>query len=379
MIRVPYSCLIRVTDDFIGSVMPWVHLYVTEVTDTPLVDLVDFTECSAPGYSSQKTTGWTSPVIVDGAAVTQADPLVFSRGTGPPSQDVWGYYVTDGKLGPLLWWEPVGSVPMAFRTMGDIISVVARWSEFQRGTPCPATAIVTGDLVGDGIVAAAASGAEVTGDLVGDGIVAAAASGAEVTGDLVGDGIVAAAASGAEVTGDLVGDGIVVASVEEEYMTGAIIGFAGSSIPSGWLECDGAAVSRSTYAALFAAIGTAYGVGDGSTTFNVPDLRDCAPIGVSPGSLSGGRATARARGDVGGEEDHVLTVAELAGHTHQVALSYDETTDLAGLSGMPFSTGDSVLKGNSADVPENTSSETGSGDGHNTVQPFGVLYWIIQT
>lgn len=46
-----------------------------------------------------------------------------------------------------------------------------------------------------------------------------------------------------------------------------------SSIPAGWLECDGAAVSRTLYAALFNEIGTDYGSGDGSTTFNIPDLR----------------------------------------------------------------------------------------------------------
>lgn len=50
--------------------------------------------------------------------------------------------------------------------------------------------------------------------------------------------------------------------------------------PSGWLPCDGAAISRSTYAALFTAIGTAYGAGDGSTTFNVPDLRGRFPVGL---------------------------------------------------------------------------------------------------
>lgn len=49
--------------------------------------------------------------------------------------------------------------------------------------------------------------------------------------------------------------------------------FASGSVPTGWLECDGAAVSRSTYAALFTAIGTTYGAGDGSTTFAIPDYR----------------------------------------------------------------------------------------------------------
>jgi len=54
---------------------------------------------------------------------------------------------------------------------------------------------------------------------------------------------------------------------------GAVTAFAMSTAPSGWLKCNGAAVSRTTYAALFSAIGTTYGSGDGSTTFNLPDLR----------------------------------------------------------------------------------------------------------
>jgi microcystin-dependent protein len=54
---------------------------------------------------------------------------------------------------------------------------------------------------------------------------------------------------------------------------GIIAFFSATTAPDGWLECNGAAVSRTTYAALFAALGTTYGVGDGSTTFNLPDLR----------------------------------------------------------------------------------------------------------
>lgn len=74
--------------------------------------------------------------------------------------------------------------------------------------------------------------------------------------------------------------------------TGAVIGFAGSSAPSGWLLCDGSAVSRTTYADLFTAIGTSYGVGDGSTTFNLPDLRGRVPVGVGQGSGLTNRALA---------------------------------------------------------------------------------------
>jgi microcystin-dependent protein len=60
---------------------------------------------------------------------------------------------------------------------------------------------------------------------------------------------------------------------------GSILGYAGTTEPTGWVFCDGAALSRTDYAALFAALGTSFGTGDGSTTFNVPDLRGRVPVG----------------------------------------------------------------------------------------------------
>jgi microcystin-dependent protein len=77
-------------------------------------------------------------------------------------------------------------------------------------------------------------------------------------------------------------------------MTGVVLPFAGSSPPSGWLLCNGQQVSRTTYPELFAAIGTTFGVGDGSTTFNVPDLR--------------GRVAA-GKDDMGGTAANVLQVS----------------------------------------------------------------------
>lgn len=61
---------------------------------------------------------------------------------------------------------------------------------------------------------------------------------------------------------------------------GAIMPFGGGSVPTGWLLCDDSAVSRTTYSELFAVIGTTYGAGDGSTTFNVPDMRASSPVGA---------------------------------------------------------------------------------------------------
>lgn len=90
---------------------------------------------------------------------------------------------------------------------------------------------------------------------------------------------------------------------------GIVMPFAGSVAPDGWLLCDGSAVSRDTYNALFIAIGTTYGDGDGSTTFNLPDLSGRVVLGVSQ---------SHALGTTGGEATHVLTEQELPAHSHTV-------------------------------------------------------------
>ena len=78
--------------------------------------------------------------------------------------------------------------------------------------------------------------------------------------------------------------------------SGMLAPFAGTSAPSGWFLCYGQAVSRTTYAALFTAIGTTYGTGDGTTTFNLPDLRGRTIAGVDD---MGGSAASRLTGDNG--------------------------------------------------------------------------------
>ena len=68
-------------------------------------------------------------------------------------------------------------------------------------------------------------------------------------------------------------NGITTPAISASNIVGSVAFFAFATAPTGWLKCNGAAVSRSTYSALFTAMGTLYGVGDGSTTFNLPDLR----------------------------------------------------------------------------------------------------------
>ena len=139
--------------------------------------------------------------------------------------------------------------------------------------------------------------------------------------------------------------------------------YAGSSAPNGWLFCDGSAVNRTAYAALFSAIGTTYGPGDGSTTFNLPDLRGRAPIGVGQGSGLTNRALAAS----GGEEAHTLSAAEMPAHSHS-ALLQGGGSGSGGYQGVPD---------NDASA-QNMVNSTGGDGAHNNMQPFLALNFIIK-
>jgi microcystin-dependent protein len=90
---------------------------------------------------------------------------------------------------------------------------------------------------------------------------------------------------------------------------GIIVPYGGTTAPAGWLMCDGTAQSRVTYSALFALIGTTYGAGDGSTTFNLPNLQGRVPVGKNTATFS-------VLGQTGGEETHVIVTGEMPIHTH---------------------------------------------------------------
>jgi microcystin-dependent protein len=107
-------------------------------------------------------------------------------------------------------------------------------------------------------------------------------------------------------------------------LVGEIKMYAGSSAPDGWLICNGLAISRTEYADLFEVIGTAYGVGDGSTTFNVPSFQGRIPIGVGQGYKTADYSptgTNWYRGLIWGEETHTQAVGEIASHGHSVSIT----------------------------------------------------------
>ena len=214
--------------------------------------------------------------------------------------------------------------------------------------------------------------------------------------------------------------------------TGTVSAFAGSAAPTGYALCDGSAVNRTAQASLFGVIGTTYGAGDGSTTFNLPDLKGRVVAGLGgslidtsavvngavsnftqvnltgnlggtivqgmavsgPGigsgitvqivtnqntihlssavTLSDGVrltfATTESLGDTGGAKTHTLTESEMPSHNHSAALS--------GISGTLQFPG--VIGGGNKLVSANTSN-TGGDEAHNNVQPTIILNYIIKT
>jgi microcystin-dependent protein len=103
--------------------------------------------------------------------------------------------------------------------------------------------------------------------------------------------------------------------------SGAIMAFAGTTAPSGWLKCEGQAISRATYATLFAAIGTTWGVGDGSTTFNVPDLRGTFLRGTGTNGTYGtavGPSVGTYAVDTYLNHSHTATSTD-SGHSHGIS------------------------------------------------------------
>ena len=149
--------------------------------------------------------------------------------------------------------------------------------------------------------------------------------------------------------------------------TGAIITFAGSSAPSGYLLCDGSAVSRTTYADLFTVIGTTYGTGDGSTTFNVPNLKGRVPVGRDASDTS-----FDVLGETGGEKSHKLIVSEMPSHTHRISCQRGTPGNSSWDYAQP-GTGWNTSAWN-----PNPTEPIGGNGYHNNLQPYIVLNYVIK-
>lgn len=148
---------------------------------------------------------------------------------------------------------------------------------------------------------------------------------------------------------------------------GTIIPYSASTIPDGYLECDGSAVSRTTYADLFAVIGTTYGTGDGSTTFNLPNLKGKVAVGQNTSDTS-----FDVLGETGGEKSHKLTVSEMPKHQHRISCQRGTPGNSSWDYGQPGN-------GWNASAWNPNPTEPIGGDGyHNNLQPYIVVKYIIK-
>ena len=164
--------------------------------------------------------------------------------------------------------------------------------------------------------------------------------------------------------------------------TGAILAWTTATAPTGWLECDGSAVSRTTYAALFAVIAETYGNGDGSTTFNLPDLRGEFIRGFDNSAGNDPDAASRTdRGD-GTTGDNVGTKQDedflLHGHPLRVGSGGSDFVNTTG--GIGLSTSSVSNYAAFTGTLSNTPGEQISGSGGNETRPRNVaMMWIIKT
>jgi microcystin-dependent protein len=173
----------------------------------------------------------------------------------------------------------------------------------------------------------------------------------------------------------------------EGIPTGTITPWSQATPPSGFLECDGAAVSRSTYAALFAIISDTYGAGDGSTTFNLPDLTDKVAIHKSNNknfASTGGANTVTPTGNVAGSTANAtLSTAQLASHSHNVTVKgcpmCVPTNKIQRTNCGSAQASDSTANSGSGQGHSHNMSANFAGDANSVLQPYLTLIYIIKT
>ncbi len=206
------------------------------------------------------------------------------------------------------------------------------------------------------------------------------------------------------------GDAVTMGQLGTSFSVpvGVIVDYGGATAPDNWLLCHGQAVSRTGFPLLFAAIGTTHGIGDGTTTFNVPDLRGRVVAGLdnmggTDAARLGGIVTSTTLGSSGGIKEHALTEAQMPPHTHAVtdpghkhsltdpghshavdtislgsgAYAIGSGGVVARLGGLTTSSSTTGVSMSSASTGITISSR-GGGQAHPNVQPTMVLNKIIK-
>ncbi len=177
---------------------------------------------------------------------------------------------------------------------------------------------------------------------------------------------------------------------------GGMMPYIGSTAPnSNFVIPIGQAISRTTYATLFALTSTTYGIGDGTTTFNVPDLRGRTTFQIDSGgsgkiTVAGGNSDGTVLGGTGGAQNHTMTTAEMPAHSHTFtgsALAPHSHTTGATNSSVSYSGsggnnsptfGTTATSSDSAGTPAGTNSSTGGGTAHTIMPPYILLPYILR-
>ena len=193
----------------------------------------------------------------------------------------------------------------------------------------------------------------------------------------------------------------IVEQITPGFPVGAVIPYSSSTAPTGWFIADGSAVSRTTYLDLFDLIGTQYGAGNGSTTFNLPNLKGRVPVGYNTGD-----SDFNVMGETGGAKTHSLTGAENAAHSHTTpshshsfsgsqSHSHGHTEFFGSITGFASPGSGLTVRGDTDNFPLTTDAATvtisgttggaapttnnnGGGNAHNNLQPYIALPYIIK-
>lgn len=147
---------------------------------------------------------------------------------------------------------------------------------------------------------------------------------------------------------------------------GAVIEWFSDTIPNNWLLCDGQAVSRTDYSSLFNVLGTTYGQGDGTTTFNLPNKKGKVAVGKDTNDTD-----FNVLGKTGGEKEHTLTITEIPAHSHQQYIT-------ANNGGNAYRKDYVADEQNLQIYPQCQTGLAGGGQAHNNLQPYVISNFIIK-
>lgn len=159
----------------------------------------------------------------------------------------------------------------------------------------------------------------------------------------------------------------------ETLKVGTILQYSGATVPTGYMFCDGTAISRTEYATLFSVIGTTYGAGDGSTTFNLPNFNGKVAVG-----LDSNDSDFDTLGETGGEKTHTLTTTEIPSHKHEGLYWLGDANRPMSLNSGSNANGYQFNWASTADSAKPHTGLAGGGQAHNNLQPYIVTKFIIK-